>query len=155
MRNIFMMQTCLQQAGGNLKVDSLSHNYNMLYDWSTTRLVERNLLTHMWHWNFKAEDMSDNPKVHVFMSQYWYDEAGNRIRKEKYQWVLTSGSPDLEDPSQAEPVGEEESGSWVFVEAIYYIRDIAGREIAIYSGNKLEQCTKGVPSGEHVRIRQR
>ncbi|MBZ0202803.1 MAG: RHS repeat-associated core domain-containing protein [Ignavibacteria bacterium] len=70
---------------------------------------------------------------------YWYDEAGNRIRKEKYQWILTGGSPDLEDPGQAEPVGEEESGSWVFVEATNYIRDIAGREIAIYSSNTLQQ----------------
>ncbi len=52
---------------------------------------------------------------------------------------MTGGSPDLEYPGQAEPVGEEESGSWVFVEATNYIRDIAGREIAIYSGNTLEQ----------------
>ncbi|MBZ0201416.1 MAG: hypothetical protein K8I03_00205, partial [Ignavibacteria bacterium] len=98
--------------------------------------------------------IGDPVRYNVFMSQYWYDEAGNRIRKEKYQWILTGGSPDLEDPGQAEPVGEEESGSWVFVEAVNYIRDIAGREIAIYSGNTLQQCTKGVPSGEYVRIRQ-
>ncbi|MBZ0202412.1 MAG: hypothetical protein K8I03_05285 [Ignavibacteria bacterium] len=127
-------------ANGNLKVDSLNHNYNMRYDWSTTRLVERNLLTHIWHWDFKTGGRIGDPvRYNVFMSQYWYDEAGNRIRKEKYQWILTGGSPDLEYTGQAEPVGEEESGSWVLVEATNYIRDIAGREIAIYSSNTLQQ----------------
>ncbi|MBZ0202805.1 MAG: hypothetical protein K8I03_07300 [Ignavibacteria bacterium] len=124
----------------------------MRYDW-------RNLLIEMYHWDLKAGLRPTDPvKYNLFKTSYYYDEAGSRICKRTYQWYQSQGGgdpiPDIDEIGEVLE-GDNPTGSWTFVEAVYYIRDIAGREIAIYSGNTLEQCTKGVPSGEHVRIRQR
>ena len=67
----------------------------------------------------------------LYITIFKYDEAGNRIRKtvKKYE----GGDPD--------PVHEEtgDNPGWHLVSDEYYVRDVSGKEIAIYSGSSLTQ----------------
>ena len=66
----------------------------------------------------------------LYLTQYRYDEAGNRVRKTRYTY--TSITPD--------PIFEEgDNIDWTLQSSEYYIRDVSGKEIALYSGSSLTQ----------------
>jgi len=66
----------------------------------------------------------------TYQLMYNYDEAGNRVRKRVYFYQG-------EDPM---PVFEEDdmTGSWDLVGDEYYVRDVSGKEIAVYHSNNLD-----------------
>lgn len=41
---------------------------------------------------------------------------------------------------------------WTMQSDEFYVRDVSGKEIALYSGSSLTQCSNGVPTGEHLGI---
>jgi len=61
--------------------------------------------------------------------KYWYDEAGNRTRKQV--WSYQGSEPD--------PVYEGDNPSWQLESQEFYVRDVNGKEVAIYSGSNLTQ----------------
>src|SRR4030095_4649349 len=65
----------------------------------------------------------------TYWTVYKYDEAGNRVRKAKWKYM---GS----DP---EPVFEGDNPQWLSMSDEHYVRDVGGKEIAIYSGSTLTQ----------------
>jgi len=66
----------------------------------------------------------------TYQLMYNYDEAGNRVRKRVYFYQG-------EDPT---PVFEEDdmTGSWDLVGDEYYVRDVSGKEIAVYHSYDLD-----------------
>ena len=65
----------------------------------------------------------------LYLTLYRYDEAGNRISKFRYKY--TGCTPD--------PIFEGDNPSWTLQSGEYYVRDVSGMEIAIYSGSSLTQ----------------
>jgi RHS repeat-associated protein len=112
---------------GNLTYDELNSNHDMIYD-------HRNLLV----------ESQNNLSQFAYRMYYRYDEAGNRVSKRQYIYVM--GEPPGGGTS---PVGGgndsiftdegDGSGYWAMVENIYYVRDVNGKEIAIYNNADLDQ----------------
>ena len=65
-----------------------------------------------------------SPNV-TFFTKYYYDEAGNRIRQWTYH-STNSGGTDAGD-------------SWSTDNNEYYVRDVTGKEIAVYNGSNLSE----------------
>ena len=107
-------------ANGNVSNDNLNRNSTYKYDW-------RNLLTEIR--SVKTEDGLFGPEDKTYFTKYRYDEAGNRIFKEV--WKYTGPDP--------EPIFNGDSPYWQVQSTEYYVRDISGREIAIYNGTTLQQ----------------
>ncbi len=113
-------------ANGNMTKDDNNRNHSAKYD-------HRNLMTEIR--SIKSEVGSgpwDPGLVDVlYITIFKYDEVGNRIRKtvEKYE----GGDPD--------PVHEitGDNQGWHTVSDEFYVRDVSGKEIAIYSGSSLVQ----------------
>lgn len=99
-------------ANGNLTSDDLNKNNQMKYDWRNLMTENTNVLSQF-----------------TYRTQYWYDEAGNRVRKLVQNWQPGGGGIE----------GGDAGGSWSTVTNTYYVRDAGGKEIAIYSGSTLEQ----------------
>jgi len=89
-------------ANGNLIIDALNNNNEMLYD-------HRNLITELMHRSMIIDDT-------VYLSKYYYDEAGNRIRKMIYN--------NYNDSLLSDNI---------------YSRDVSGRELAIYENGSIDQ----------------
>jgi len=90
-------------ANGNMISDALNKNVNIEYD-------HRNLILELEHTKYILNDSL------IFLTRYYYDEAGNRIRKMTY---------DTEDDSLKSD--------------IVYSRDVSGRELAVYENNSIKQ----------------
>jgi YD repeat-containing protein len=60
-------------ANGNLIQDILNNNNEILYD-------HRNLITKLKHRSMIIGDT-------IFLTKYYYDESGNRIRKMTYAYI--------------------------------------------------------------------
>jgi len=89
-------------ANNNLIIDALNNSNEMLYD-------HRNLITELMHRSMIIDDT-------VYLTKYYYDEAGNRIRKMIY---YNSNDSLLSDN--------------------IYSRDVSGRELAIYKNGSIDQ----------------
>lgn len=107
-------------ANGNLIQDALNNNKEMLYD-------HRNLITELKH---RSQIIGDP----VYLTKYYYDESGNRIRKMTYQYI---GSLAENEP----PANSDVSNTleWVLVNDEIYSRDVSGRELAIFKDNEVEE----------------
>ncbi|MCB0728867.1 MAG: hypothetical protein KDD00_15490, partial [Ignavibacteriae bacterium] len=90
-------------ANGNMTSDALNRNTNITYD-------HRNLILELRHTKYILNDSL------IILTKYYYDEAGNRIRKMSYN---TSNDSLIND--------------------VIYSRDISGRELAIYENGSIEQ----------------
>jgi len=86
----------------------------------------RNLLTEM----RVVKKTGGGDGYETYQLMYNYDEAGNRVRKRVYFYQE-------EDPM---PVFEEDdmTGSWDLVGDEYYVRDVSGKEIAVYHSYDLD-----------------
>lgn len=100
-------------ANGNMTRDSLNKNSNIKYDY-------RNLIIQLKHIELPPD--SDTMK---YVTNYLYDEAGNRIRKIVYKFIGTTlaqeNAQDFENDSLWEAYNDE-----------VYSRDVSGKELAIY-----------------------
>lgn len=108
-------------GNGNMFKDEINKNYNMLFD-------HRNLMTDIRTIRLGS---GDPPPEITYWTVYKYDEAGNRVRKSVYQYNGEDPDPTYED--------NEDNPSWSVVSNEYYVRDINGKEIAIYSNTTLTQ----------------
>jgi len=86
----------------------------------------RNLLTEM----RVVKKTGGGDGYETYQLMFNYDEAGNRVRKRVYFYQG-------EDPM---PVFEEDdmTGSWDLVGDEYYVRDVSGKEIAVYHSYDLD-----------------
>jgi len=106
--------------------DNNNRNHSAKYD-------HRNLMTEIRSIKSEAGTGPWDPGLVdvLYITIFKYDEAGNRIRKlvAKYE----GGDP--------EPVYENtgDNQGWHTVSDEFYVRDVSGKEIAIYSGNSLTQ----------------
>ncbi|MDZ4712109.1 MAG: RHS repeat-associated core domain-containing protein [bacterium] len=104
---------------GNLAQDYLNNNSEIVYD-------HRNLITELKH---RSQILGDT----VFLTKYYYDETGSRIRKMTYKYT---GS--LQDnPSIYSDV--DNTSYWLLRNDEIYSRDISGKELAIYVNENIYQ----------------
>ena len=67
----------------------------------------------------------------LYLTQYRYDEAGNRVRKVMYKYTGSEPDPVF--------VTEGSNSNWTLHSNEFYVRDVSGKEIAIYSSSSLTQ----------------
>jgi RHS repeat-associated protein len=98
------------------------YKYNCLYDY-------RNLMTDI---KTIRQESSGGPVPQevTYWTVYKYDEAGNRVRKSIYKYTGSQPDPVYEDGG--------DNPQWQTVSDEYYVRDISGKEIAIYSSTNLQ-----------------
>lgn len=65
----------------------------------------------------------------TYWTVYKYDEAGNRTRKITNKYLGSNPDPVYEDGG--------DNPQWQLTSDEYYVRDISGKEIAIYTGSSL------------------
>ncbi len=68
----------------------------------------------------------------VYLTKYYYDEAGNRIRKMTYAY--------LQPITESEPPANSDvsnTSNWALRNDEVYSRDVSGKEVAIYQDNSL------------------
>lgn len=111
LRNIGQGQNYTYDPNGNVTLDDLNKNQDITYDYRNLMLENTNKIS-----------------LFTFKTKYWYDEAGNRIRKQVMRFDPTGGG-----------IEGDGSGSWVLDRDEFYVRDITGKEIALYSGTILTQ----------------
>jgi RHS repeat-associated protein len=112
-------------ANGNITKDDNNRNHSVKYD-------HRNLMTEIR--SIKTESSSSpfdpGPVDVLYITLFKYDEAGNRIRKtvKKYQG------------SNPTPIYEEtgDNPGWNPVSDEFYVRDVSGKEVAVYSSSNLQ-----------------
>jgi len=111
---------------GNMTSDQLNRTGSIKYD-------HRNLMTEIRVIKTEANpDPFGVPTIDVlYLTYYRYDEAGNRVRKVRYKYTGTDPDPVF--------VTEGSNPSWSLQSDEFYIRDVSGKEIAIYSGSSLTQ----------------
>jgi len=105
-------------ANGNLIQDAFNNNNEILYDY-------RNLITELKH---RSQIIGDT----VYLTKYYYDEAGNRIRKMTYAY--------LQPVSESEPPANSDvsnTSNWALRNDEVYSHDVSGKEMAIYQNNSL------------------
>ena len=114
---------------GNMMGDGLQDNYGLKYD-------HRNLLTEI------SRLISENETE---LTRYYYDEAGNRIRKLILRnWSGGGGIPDppvwgdIGNLPIYQPEGEGGDG-WSIYKNEYYVRGVGGNTIAEYDWETLQQ----------------
>ena len=114
---------------GNMMSDGLQDNYGLKYD-------HRNLLTEI------SRLISENETE---LTRYYYDEAGNRIRKLILRnWSGGGGIPDppvwgdIGNLPIYQPEGEGGDG-WSIYKNEYYVRGVGGNTIAEYDWETLQQ----------------
>ena len=125
-------------ANGNVLTDQLSDIFDMKYD-------HRNLMTeykYVYSENYNA------------VTRMWYDDAGNRIRKISVlnfvgggggtdpDWDSLETFPPYDDQAQP-PAGEGGGDNWQTLADEWYVRDVAGNEVALYNSTDLKQWNVG------------
>ncbi|MBV6479652.1 MAG: hypothetical protein HGGPFJEG_02439 [Ignavibacteria bacterium] len=111
-------------ANGNIKTDEVNRNSDIKYD-------NRNLIIQIRNKKIAIEDSL------VYLTYYYYDDAGNRIRKKVYQYIGIQqpdsvASPDTEDIGDAPSI-------WELINDEIYSRGVDGKELAIYLNGNLKQ----------------
>ena len=104
---------------GNVTTDSVYNNFSISYD-------HRNLITELYH-----IDTLTSTRQYSYATRYWYDEAGNRVRKLTYRNAQIP-PPLITDWSNP-------GNGWTFLNNEHYIRGVDGKELATYSGNTLTE----------------
>ena len=98
---------------GNMTNDYMNNNTGIKYD-------HRNLITEI-----TKQNLNQDPPT-TYITRYRYDEAGNRTRKTIF----------LSNEYDPPPLPEEDTDlppGWIIIVDDYYSRDVAGREIMVYS----------------------
>ena len=106
-------------ANGNMTSDALNRNTNITYD-------HRNLILELRHTKYILNDSL------IILTKYYYDEAGNRIRKMTYAY--------LQPVTESEPPANSDvsnTSNWALRNDEVYSRDVSGKEMAIYQNNSL------------------
>ncbi len=107
---------------GNVTTDSLNKNSSAVYD-------HRNLLTEIYH-----RKGSPPARVDYYATRYYYDEAGNRIRKLTYKNNDANAGPVLDWNNTSNP-----GNSWTLFNNEHYARGVDGKELATYINNSLDE----------------
>jgi RHS repeat-associated protein len=110
-------------GNGNMFKDEVNKNYNILYD-------HRNLMTDIRTIRQEAGG-GPVPSDVTYWTVYKYDEAGNRVRKSIYKYTGSEPDP-VYDNGGDNPL-------WETVSDEFYVRDVGGKDIAIYSSTTLTQ----------------
>lgn len=106
---------------GNMTKDELNRNYDFVYDF-------RNLITDFR--SIRLEGTGPGATDVTYWTKYYYDEAGNRIRKMVWKYL----------GSEPNPVHDgDEPLTWQLVTNEFYVGDLNGKEIDLYSGTNLVQ----------------
>ncbi|HRF67289.1 MAG TPA: RHS repeat-associated core domain-containing protein [Ignavibacteria bacterium] len=111
-------------ANGNMTRDDINRTSSIKYD-------HRNLMTEIRVIKTEAPTVFDPPVDVLYLTYYRYDEAGNSVRKKRYKYNGSDPDPVF--------VTEGSNPSWALQSDEYYVRDVSGKEIAIYSGSSLTQ----------------
>ncbi|CAN5619134.1 hypothetical protein BH10BAC5_BH10BAC5_02570 [soil metagenome] len=119
---------------GNLISDSYNKNFDMIYDYRHLLIEVRSI---------RSTDTLDI----TFYTRYWYDEKGNRIRKlvlksnahspvypnwSEFEIIDPNNLPQLEDPGAI-------TDKWIKFNDIFYVRNVAGKVITVYSNNLIDE----------------
>jgi hypothetical protein len=96
----------------------------MAYDFRNLLLSFRSIKTGIY-------DAPTEPQI--YETRYFYDEAGNRIRKLVKRYI---GPP---TPAPEYNENDDPYGYWSTVDDEFYVRDVSGKEMAIYNGSNLLQ----------------
>jgi len=127
LKNIGSGNDYTYDANGNVITDDLNKNTDFKYDWRNLMTENKNVLS-----------------LNTFWTLYKYDEAGNRINKKQYMYVLGPPPGGIETGigggGDSIIVDEGDgSGYWAMAVNIFYVRDAGGKEIAVYNSNNIEQ----------------
>jgi len=109
---------------GNMITDEVNRNRDIKFDY-------RNLITQIRNKKIVIEDSL------VYVTYYFYDEAGNRIRKNVYQYIGIQPSDSVETPDIGD-IGDM-TGYWDLIKDEVYSRDVSGKEVALYVNGNLMQ----------------
>jgi len=117
-------------AGDSRDADNLKQNlkYNHI-----------NLLTEM-----QLVKPAVNPGIsetnEIYQLKYYYDEAGNRVRKREYLYQGQEHDPIFNEDNNTTGLGtgDNPSQTWLPIVDEYYIRDVSGKEIAVYHSYNLD-----------------
>jgi RHS repeat-associated protein len=119
----------LKKVSGSSDQSTYDYNGNQTNDYlnnnTSTKYDHRNLIT-----EFTRQDLTQDPPI-TNVTRYKYDEAGNRVRKTIYR------SNDYE-PSPLPEENEDLPSGWSIILDDYYLREVSGKEIAIYSSYTLQ-----------------
>lgn len=118
-------------ANGNLTGDNRdadNSKNHMIYDC-------RNLLKEMQ----LIKNNGDAPPQ-IYQLKFDYDEAGNRIRKREYLYQGQDQTPIFQEDNGTTSLGTGDNPpqTWMPVVDEYYVRDVSGKEIAVYHSNDLD-----------------
>ncbi|MBZ0201583.1 MAG: hypothetical protein K8I03_01050 [Ignavibacteria bacterium] len=131
LKNIGGVQDYTYDNNGNVTLDDLNKNTGLKYDYRNLLIENTNVLTQF-----------------SYRTYYRYDEAGNRINKRQYIYILgTPPGGGIEEgeggpPQYGDSILVDEgdgSGYWSLTSNTFYVRDISGKEIAIYNSSNLVQ----------------
>jgi len=111
-------------SNGNMITDEVNRNRDIKYD-------HRNLITQIRNKKIVYEDSL------VYVTYYFYDEAGNRIRKNVFLYIGLQPSDSVETPDIGD-VGDMTS-YWDLIKDEVYSRDLSGKEVALYVNGNLMQ----------------
>ncbi|MBK8983194.1 MAG: hypothetical protein IPM38_12950 [Ignavibacteria bacterium] len=111
-------------SNGNMITDEVNRNRDIEYD-------HRNLIKQITHKEIIFEDSL------LYASYYYYDEAGNRIRKKVYKYIGIQTRDSVETPD-IESIGDSPS-AWLLINDEVYSRDLSGKEVALYVNGNLMQ----------------
>ena len=129
---------------GNLRSDDMNKNIEIKYD-------HRNLITLIKHRIYGIEG-----EYYTIAIYYYYDEAGNRIRKVILQSYINkievadspediSNYPEYEEETFEKEAKEYSGGemdsptTWFLVSNEYYLRGIDGKELANFIGSNIDK----------------
>jgi len=123
-------------ANGNMLTDELNQNRDIKYD-------HRNLITQIRNKKIIIEDSL------VYVTYYFYDEAGNRIRKNVYQYIGIQPSDSVETPDLGDIT--DMTGYWDLIKDEVYSRDLSGKEVALYvNGNIMQNNIWGLDNEGYI-----
>gem|GEM_PF-3029504 len=123
-------------ANGNMLTDELNQNRDIKYD-------HRNLITQIRNKKIIIEDSL------VYVTYYFYDEAGNRIRKNVYQYIGIQPSDSVETPDLGDIT--DMTGYWDLIKDEVYSRDLSGKEVALYvNGNIMQNNIWGLGNEGYI-----
>ena len=104
---------------GNVTTDSVYNNFSISYD-------HRNLITELYH-----IDTLTSTRQYSYATRYWYDEAGNRVRKLTYRNAQIP-PPQINDWNNP-------GNGWTLLNNEHYVRGVDGKELATYTSNNLTE----------------
>ena len=112
----------MYDLNGNVTTDSLNKNTSAVYD-------HRNLLIEIYH-----KRGTPPARIDYFATRYFYDEAGNRVRKLTYNNNDANAGPVLDWNNTSNP-----GNSWTLFNNEHYARGVDGKELATYTNNSLDE----------------